>query len=190
MIAHLVHKLTMTPLSQIRLMAKYNQWMNQSLYTAAAELPVEKLKEDKKAFFGSVIGTLNHIMVSDIIWLKRFSMHPANHTALEPIRRLEHPKSLDQTLFANLEQFFEQRLQLDDIIINWCDQISEVDLSHHLQYKNMKGEVAVREFSSLIFHFFNHQTHHRGQVTTLLSQEGVDVGVTDLLMLIPNLIEA
>ena len=171
-------------------MAKYNQWMNQSLYTAAAKLPVEKLREDKKAFFGSVIGTLNHIVVGDIIWLKRFSMHPANYAALEPVRRIQHPQSLDQTLFADLEQLSKQRLTLDDIIINWCDELSEVDLSHHLQYKNTKGKVAVREFGSLMFHFFNHQTHHRGQVTTLLSQEGVDVGVTDLLMLIPNQLEA
>ena len=159
------------------------------MYTAAAKLPVGKLKEDKKAFFGSVIGTLNHIVVSDIIWLKRFSVHP-NHAALEPIRRIEHPESLDQTLFADLELLSKQRLHLDNIIINWCDELSEVDLSHHLQYKNMKGKLAVKEFGSLMFHFFNHQTHHRGQVTTLLFQEGIDVGATDLLVLIPNWTEA
>ena len=126
-------------------------------------------------------------MVGDIIWLKRFSVHPANHAALEPMRRIEHPESLDQILYPDLEELSNQRIKLDDIILNWCNELSNVDLCHHLQYRNMKGELAIREFGSLMLHFFNHQTHHRGQATTLLSQEGVDIGVTDLLMLIPNI---
>lgn len=176
----------MTLLSHIRLMAKYNQWMNQKLYEAAAKLPTEKLKEDKRAFFGSIIGTLNHIVVGDVIWLKRFSKHPANYVDLEPVCKIEYPESLEQLLFGNFDELSEQRQKLDEIIINWCDELSESDLHHNLQYKNMKGQLAVKVFSSLVLHFFNHQTHHRGQVTTLLSQEGMDVGVTDLLALIPN----
>ena len=179
----------MTLLKQIRLMAKYNQWMNQSLYQATAKLPIEKLELDKKAFFVSIIGTLNHIIVGDIIWLKRFTTHPANHTQLEPLRNIEQPQSLDQILYANFDELSKQRRNLDTIIINWCNELTEADLSYYLEYKDTKGVPAIREFGSLIFHFFNHQTHHRGQVTTLLFQEGVDVGVTDLLTLIPNYID-
>lgn len=179
----------MTLLNQIKLMAKYNQWMNQSLYQATAKLPIEKLELDKKAFFGSVIGTLNHIIVGDIVWLKRFSKHPANHRQLELVRKIEQPKSLDKILYADFGELSKQRQNLDSTIINWCNELTEADLSDRLEYKNMKGVPAIREFGSLIFHFFNHQTHHRGQVTTLLFQEGVDVGVTDLLTLIPNYID-
>lgn len=167
-------------------MATYNQWMNQKLYDAAAKFSTEQLKANKKAFFGSIIGTLNHILVADIIWLKRFSTHPANHSALEPLRSMEKPKALDQILYAQLEELFEYRKEMDNSIIRWSNELTEEELSYPLQYANMKGQVSTREFSSLILHFFNHQTHHRGQVTTLLSQEGVDVGITDLLMLIPN----
>ncbi|MBW4508002.1 MAG: DinB family protein [Scytonematopsis contorta HA4267-MV1] len=179
----------MISLNQIKLMAQYNQWMNKSLYLASAKLPIEKLKENKKAFFGSVIGTLNHIIVADIIWLKRFSTHPANHIELEPLRQTEQPKSLDQNLYTDFGELFQERTKLDNIIINWCNELSESDLSYYLRYNDMKGIPAVKEFGSLIFHFFNHQTHHRGQVTTLLFQEGIDVGVTDLLTLIPNYID-
>jgi uncharacterized damage-inducible protein DinB len=175
-----------TLLNHLRLMAKYNHWMNQSLYEAAAKLYEEKLKEDKQAFFGSVIGTLNHIIVGDIIWLKRFSLHPANHLSLEPIRLVEPPKALDQILFASFEELYWQRIKLDEIIINWCNELSEDDICCLLQYKRTSGEPNLKVLGSLVFHFFNHQTHHRGQVTTLLSQEGIDVGVTDLLLLIPN----
>jgi uncharacterized damage-inducible protein DinB len=176
----------MTLIKQIQLMAKYNQWMNQNLYSASAKLPVEKLKEDKKAFFKSVLGTLNHILVADLIWLKRFSQHPANYTELEPIIKTEQPVSLDQILYPEFEQLLQQRTNLDQIIINWCHQISESDLSHQLEYTNMKEIRAIKEFGSLIFHFFNHQTHHRGQITTLLFQEGIDVGNTGLQTQIPD----
>jgi uncharacterized damage-inducible protein DinB len=176
----------MTLLNHLRLMAKYNQWINQSLYEAAAKLSEEKLTEDKQAFFSSIIGTLNHILVADTIWLKRFSMHPANHVSLEPIRLLEPPLSLNQILYTSLAELYQQRLKLDEVIINWCNELSESDICYFLPYKRMNGESKLQELGSLIIHFFNHQTHHRGQVTTLLSQECIDVGVTDLLMLIPN----
>ena len=176
----------MTLLNHLRLMAKYNQWMNQSLYEAAAKLPEEKLKEDKQAFFGSVIGTLNHILVADIIWLKRFALHPAKHLSLEPIRLVEPPNALDQILYVSFEELYQQRIKLDEIIINWCNELGEEDICYLLPYKRMNGESNIKVLGSLVLHFFNHQTHHRGQVTTLLSQEGIDVGVTDLLMLIPN----
>ncbi len=176
----------MTLLNHLRLMAQYNQWMNQSLYAAAAQLSEAKLKEDKQAFFGSVFGTLNHIMVADIIWLKRFAKHPANHLSLEFVSLIETPKALNQIFYDSFEELQQQRLKLDKIIINWCNELTESDLSCPLQYNRMNGEPNLKVSGSLMLHFFNHQTHHRGQLTTLLSQEGIDVGVTDLLMLIPN----
>jgi uncharacterized damage-inducible protein DinB len=176
----------MTLLKQIQLMAKYNHWMNQSIYLSSAKLPEKKLSEDKKAFFKSISGTLNHILVADIIWLKRFSQHPANYTELEPITKIEQPTSLDQILHSDFDQLFQERKDLDDVIVNWCHEISEVDLPYHLEYKDQKGIPAIREFGSLIFHFFNHQTHHRGQVSTLLFQEGIDVGNTGLQTQIPD----
>ncbi|MFP3335104.1 DinB family protein, partial [Pseudomonas sp. SIMBA_064] len=72
----------------------------------------------------------------------------------------------------------------DQLIIDWVNTLREPDLDHRLQYSNMRGVGASKAFFGLLVHFFNHQTHHRGQATTLLSQAGVDVGVTDLLALI------
>lgn len=176
----------MTLLNHLRLMAQYNQWMNQSLYAAAAKLSEAKLQEDKQAFFSSIFGTLNHVLVADIIWLKRFAKHPANHPSLELVRLFESPKALNQIFYDSFEQLQQQRLKLDEIIINWCDELTESDISYPLPYNRMNGEPNIKILDSLMVHFFNHQTHHRGQLTTLLSQEGIDVGVTDLLMLIPN----
>jgi len=171
-------------LEHLRLLSRYNQWMNDKLYNTAAQLPADELARDRGAFFGSLQGTLNHIMVADMIWLHRFSEHPGQHSALDRIRAAPKPQALNQTLVNDFAALSEERRRLDRTIITWCEQLDASDLNHKLAYKNMKGEAAVKNFGSLMLHFFNHQTHHRGQATTLLSQQGLDVGVTDLQTLI------
>lgn len=168
------------------LMASYNQWMNVKLYEAAGKLSQQELAMDRKAFFGSLLGTLNHLIVGDTIWLKRFSMHPANHIALDPVRQLTIPSSLDQIVFTDFAALLERRNLLDDMICTWAASLTDNDLEHILPYTNSKGIVGRRKLDGLLLHFFNHQTHHRGQATTLLHQAGQDVGSTDLLRLIPN----
>lgn len=172
--------------THIQLMASYNQWMNQRLYQAAASLPVAELESDKGAFFGSLLGTLNHLAVADTIWLKRFANHPAGHLALEPARQLPAPKALDQLLYPRLAQLETYRAMLDEVILKFAHELQERDLDHVLHYANTKGVTSDKSVFRLLMHFFNHQTHHRGQATTLLSQSGVDIGVTDLLALIPD----
>ncbi len=170
----------------IRLMAAHNAWMNTRLYEAAGRLSAAALAADRKAFFGSILGTLNHLLVADRIWLGRFATHPAHHAALDPIRALSPPQHLDQRLFEDFQSLSEHRRWLDGVISAWADSLAEADLDHPLHYANMKGATADRNFFSLVMHFFNHQTHHRGQATTLLSQADIDVGATDLLALIPD----
>lgn len=168
------------------LMATYNQWMNAKIYQAANSLSDEELAVDRKAFFGSILGTLNHLVAGDTVWLKRFATHPANYLALEPIRQLPAPRNLNELLFSNIRELSAHRVWLDQVIVDWSRSITESDLDHILNYSSMKGVPADKDFYGLLMHFFNHQTHHRGQVTTLLSQAGVDTGDTDLVILIPS----
>jgi uncharacterized damage-inducible protein DinB len=179
-------RISVSRTNSICLMAEYNEWMNARLYGAAINLPIKELNANRNAFFGSILGTLNHLVVADTIWLKRFATHPANYAALDMIRDLPTPVSLDQMLFTDIQSLSKHRKLLDQTIMEWAHSIAEHDLGYVLSYSNMKGIPAQKNFFSLVMHFFNHQTHHRGQATTLLSQAGVDVGVTDLLALIPN----
>jgi uncharacterized damage-inducible protein DinB len=172
--------------SHVVLMAAYNQWMNAKLYGAAAKLSATELAKDRGAFFGSILGTLNHLVVGDTIWLKRFATHPANPAALDPVRALPQPSALNEVLFTDLAELKVRRDLLDQAITAWAAGLSDADLVHVLHYANTKGVKSQKRLSSLVTHFFNHQTHHRGQATTLLFQAGQDVGVTDLLALIPN----
>jgi uncharacterized damage-inducible protein DinB len=170
--------------SHLHLMASYNATMNHSLYTAARMLPAQALSADRKAFFGSILGTLNHLVNGDTIWLKRFAAQAA-YPQLDPVRALAQPATLGDMQFHDIDSLWQRRRWLDEIIVSWTGSLTEGDLDRPLHYVNSRG-AANKDFYSVLMHFFNHQTHHRGQVSTLLSQENIDIGVTDLLMLIPD----
>lgn len=167
-------------------MADYNRWMNDKVYAAAARLPTEALAANRGAFFGSILGTLNHLMVADLIWLRRFALPPTRPAVLDRLAEWPVPTALDQILYPEFAQLGERRLALDALICDWASALTEADLDCAFDYRNTRGVAARRHFGSVVFHLFNHQTHHRGQVTTLLTQAGADVGPTDLLLLIPD----
>jgi uncharacterized damage-inducible protein DinB len=176
----------MQRVDHIRLMARYNSWMNERLYAAASTLPDEALSAERGAFFGSILGTLNHLLVADRIWLERYTAHPANFRALQALAGLEKPTRLDQPMGTDIRELTALRKQLDSCIEALAAEMGEEHLDQPISYRNMKGVAAQKHFFALLMHLFNHQTHHRGQATTLLAQAGVDVGVTDLLALIPD----
>ncbi len=170
-----------------QLFAQYNRWMNERLYAASAGLDEDELLRDRGAFFGSVLGTLNHIMVGDILWLKRFAVSPQGFPSLANVSALPNPPSLDTMLHPSLKPLHYARSKLDTAIIEFCDEISPDGLAETLHYKNFAGESYADPLGVLLQHLFNHQTHHRGQVTTLLSQSGIDVGATDLMVCVREL---
>ena len=171
-------------LKQFTLFADYNQLMNQRLFSSAHHLSDNELHKDCQVFFKSMMGTLNHIMVGDIIWLKRFSIHSSSQKTLTYISNLEKPKSLDAILYNDLGSLEAEREKIDEIIIQWISSLSETDIEECISYKNMTGEAFTQKYSSLISHLFLHQVHHRGQATALLSQYGIDFGETDLIEII------
>jgi len=167
-----------------QLFAQYNRWMNEKIFDAAAQLSEHELRQDRGAFFASVLGTLNHLIVGDIVWLKRFATDPEKFRSLTSIRETVTPESLDTHLYDDLESLHAARQKLDADIENFCDEISDEQLQDKLDYENFQGNSYRDQLGLLIQHLFNHQTHHRGQITTLLSQSGIDVGATDLLVCI------
>lgn len=167
------------------LFASYNAAMNRRLYDAAATLSREALALDRDAFFGSILGTLNHIVAGDTIWLRRFMAHPAKLPALAAMADIAAPPGLRHVYSDDLDALLAQRVRLDAVITALAAQVSDADLATVLAYTNARG-ACCKPFGSLLLHFFTHQTHHRGQVTTLLYQAGVDPGATDLLEWIPD----
>ena len=172
--------------SNFVLMAEYNQGMNQNIYNAASKLSFSELAKSQGAFFGSIINTLNHLLVGDTIWLQRFAGHEEQFLTLDYVRALQEPASLDAVLYSDLSILKENREKMDNVIKLFVAELTDTVISQSFSYKNTKGSVFNKNFGHILQHFFNHQTHHRGQVSTLLYQQGIDVGVTDLLVNIPN----
>jgi uncharacterized damage-inducible protein DinB len=154
-------------------MAAYNRWMNERLYACCARLSDEERKRDVGAFFESIHGTLNHLLLADRLWLGRFTGCPFAVT------------SLAQELYADFEELHRQRVVTDGEIETWVGILTPADLDGRLSYTSMVNpQPRTYPLWFALAHFFNHQTHHRGQLTTLLSQHGIDPGITDLIWLL------
>ena len=160
----------MKPHAYATTMARYNRWMNIKLYELCARLPDAERKEDVGAFFKSIHGTLNHLLLADRIWMGRFEKVPFTVT------------SLAQELYADFSVLRNEREAMDARITDWASGLTEEALAGELRYTSIVNPGPRRMPMWLaVVHFFNHQTHHRGQLTTLLSQHGIDPGVTDLM---------
>lgn len=172
--------------SDFELMARYNQWMNARLYAQAAELGEAELRADRGAFFGSILATLAHILAADTHWMKRFAAGMPAMASLEYVRAVPPPELVRGIVFPDFARLRADREALDAAIIAFTREASDDLYAQPLSYTNSAGESYTKTSGLVLRHVFNHQTHHRGQVTTLFSQLGIDVGVTDLSALIPE----
>lgn len=169
-----------------RLQARYNAWFNDRLYTSAEALTDAQRKEDRGAFFGSIHATLNHLLVADRIWLRRFracALEAGWEATMldDEVLRLPEGVKLDSQLHADWDELGEARRRLDAALEAWVAAMPAGFPRGTMRYATTAGKPREHAAWLAVTHFFNHQTHHRGQVTTLLMQAGVDPGVTDLI---------
>ncbi|WP_394693720.1 DinB family protein [Hyphobacterium sp.] len=152
-----------------RRMAAYNIWANERLYDAVNELPGDRLMAENGAYFGSVFGTLTHILIADRIWMHRLTGAGPTHTDLR-----DRP-------FETLGELWMERETMDRRIEAFIDALPESDYAGEAHYTNTRGEPHHLARQIILTHVFNHQTDHRGQVHHMLSVEGVDPPPLDLL---------
>ena len=151
-------------------LARYNQWCNRRLYEAAATLPDTDYRADRGAFFKSMHGTLNHMLVADRVWMQRFTGQGMA------------PDRLDAILHDDLAGLRDAREAEDFRIIDYVDGLDEAALAGSIRYRRVSTpEEFVQALTPALAHFFNHQTHHRGQAHTILCGFGHRDLVLDLL---------
>src|SRR5579884_1232430 len=144
--------------SRYQMFAGYNQWCNERLYDAVARVPDADYRANRGAFFKSLHWTLNHLLVGDRIWMRRFTGAG------------ELPPSLDAILYDDFDSLRAARRGEDVKIIRYVDGLSDADLMHTLRYRTVSRPQDIEQpLAPALDHFFNHQTHHRGQAHALLS---------------------
>ncbi|MBL8572598.1 MAG: damage-inducible protein DinB [Hyphomicrobiaceae bacterium] len=156
--------------ARYRMFAAYNAWANRRLYDAVAALPEAEYRADRGAFFKSLEGTLNHIVIADQLWLARFLDAPPPYTELTGIVRDD---------FASLRALREAE---DARIIAYADSLTPADLNRRFSYRTITNPATVeQDLAPALDHFFNHQTHHRGQAHGILTNLGHDAPSLDLV---------
>ena len=159
----------MDPKHHFETLARYNRWANRRLYEVAAQLSDAQFREDRGAFFGSLRGTLNHILVADRVWLERIEGSGPK------------PSSLDEILYDDFAGLRAAREAEDERILRVLAAIPAERFESVLSYRSMAGTPHEVPFAQILTHIFNHQTHHRGQAHTLLSQFGLDAPSIDFV---------
>lgn len=128
--------------------------MNAKIYNAMIYELADGIIAGQNDQIDEVIKMLNHLIVVDTLWLKRFAIHPANYTALTSVLSLPTPENLEQIVSTNIQELAEFRQFLDKIICEWAHAISRIDLDHQLCYKTTQGVITNHKFFSLIMYFF------------------------------------
>jgi uncharacterized damage-inducible protein DinB len=156
--------------SHFTMLAAYNAWANEQLFEAASKLSDADFRADRGAFFRSVHGTLNHLLVTDRIWLRRFT------------GKGEAPDRLDAVLFDHLAELRAARRAEDRRIVAYVEELSQEALGWRIRYRTISDQTEIEQpLAPALAHFFNHQTHHRGQVHCLLTGLAGEAPSLDLI---------
>jgi len=161
----------------VRTMAAYNAEMNRRLYEASARIPDARRRESRGAFWGSLHGTLCHLLWGDRMWMSRFD-------------GWEKPSVIQKQSASLVESFDElrrQRVEADRKISEWAAGVTEPWLAEDQVWFSASVQKELKQPRSfLVTHFFNHQTHHRGQAHALITACGEQTGDTDLFLVVPS----
>ena len=167
----------MTAITNFQLLANFNTWANTKIFSSCKELDDTEYKKDRGAFFSSIHGTLNHLLVVDRAYISR-------------IEEKEHGlKSLDQILYENLFQLEEARIKEDKHLVDLINSLSEESIHKEITYKGFETGNTTYTINMILLTLFNHQTHHRGQIHNMLSQADIkppQIDIIDFTLNIPR----
>ena len=162
----------------VRTMAAYNAEMNRRLYDAAARIPDHDRRQDRGAFWGSLHGTLSHLLWGDQAWMSRFDNWPKPAVI----------QKQSATMVEDFDELRRLRVDADTRISDWAGRVTDEWLAGDLTWFSPSANLELsKPRSYLVTHFFNHQTHHRGQAHALITACGEKTGDTDLFLVVPNM---
>ncbi|MFK7745352.1 MAG: DinB family protein [Roseobacter sp.] len=159
----------------VQTMARYNSWQNNQLMPVLEAMPMAELTKDRGAFFGSLMATANHLLWGDTLWMNRFD------PSVEPpsVEAIDHA-----ALHPTIGSWAADRFRMDGKIRFWADGLRAVELKGDLHWYSVSvGQKFTTPIATCIVHFFNHQTHHRGQIHAMLTAAGQKAPVSDMSLM-------
>ncbi|MFT6969426.1 MAG: putative damage-inducible protein DinB [Cellvibrionaceae bacterium] len=163
-----------------KMMSLYNQRMNTQLMGSCLLLPKELLEKQTHSFFPNIISYWNHILFGDLILIGRLALSEIAKLSPQDMTIYPTPKSPQDIYYHNLSDITATRKKLDELIVQYCLNLTEADCEKYITYTTTEGDLISMAVADITQHIFNHQAHHRGQLTCVLSQFGVDYGCMDL----------
>lgn len=174
----------MSLVTNFQMLAKYNQRINEQLIICCQSLPKEDLTKESHSFFPNIISYWNHIIFGDLIMLTRLAANEVASLSLADFTELPTPKSPHDIYHDNFSDVIELRNNVDVLINLYCRNLTDENCQQFISYQTTEGESITKKVADITQHMFNHQTHHRGQLTCILSQLGVDYGCMDLPVIV------
>jgi len=166
------------------MMSLYNQRMNDQLMDSCLALSNDVLEKETNSFFANIIGYWNHVIFGDLILVGRLALNQIGKLSSQDLSLFPIPKSPQDIYYRQLFDIAVLRKQIDELIIRYCTNLTEEDCEIFISYKTTEGVAITKSVADVTQHIFNHQTHHRGQLTCVLSQFGVDYGCMDLPVIV------
>ncbi len=162
--------------SAFGVLAKYNTLANRA-YWEILRNHEDLCLEPQTTHFGSILGLLSHVILSDVTWMRRLGRRP---TSPDSPLALEF-SSPDEVPFATPKSWFAQRSELDHLIEEWIDELSKTEIAESISYRSSSGKQFSQAQWQILLHVFNHQTHHRGQIAQILDDRGIANDASNLI---------
>lgn len=158
--------------SYVQTLSRYNTWQNNQVLDVVKVVDQSVLDQNRAAFFGSLQGTLSHLLWGDLLWMSRFDANSTQPPA--------SPTTSAQA-FVTKEDWALERLACDQRIMDWANGLGQAELDGDLTWTySFETRQVSKPMWFAVTHFFNHQTHHRGQIHAMLTSAGLDAPVSDL----------
>jgi uncharacterized damage-inducible protein DinB len=170
-----------------QMMSVYNQRINEQLIHCCNSLSNEQLNEETHSFFPTIIAYWNHILFGDLILLFRLASNNIANLSVDDFSKLPTAKSPQDIYCHHFTDLVILRRKVDVLINTYCAHLTDEECSQSISYTTTEGQRITKPVAEVTQHLFNHQTHHRGQLTCLLSQRGIDYGCMDLPVIIATL---
>ncbi len=172
----------------LHLLSRYNQRVNNNILSILDSLDQNSLSEPRKVYFDSIIGTLNHNLFADSSWMLNLSKYnlPEVQAVVPRIPKM-HFENFTSVPYESLGQFRPLRVAMDSILVDFIDLVPQSRLEEYIDYVDWENKSHSYRLGSLLMHLFNHQTHHRGTISALLDQMGIENDFSNILLMLGDI---